>query len=191
MKTRVGYRRVSSLDQNPDRQLEGLTFDKIFTDYASGKDTKRPQYEAMMLFLREGDSLYVHSLDRLGRNLVGLKKIVDELVERRVTVHFLKENMIFDGNQSSTSVLLFNILASFAEFERINIKERQKEGIDLAKAKGLYRKGPQVSEENILEIQRLLNEGVSQAKVARKMDISSKTIARYIQQKLLLPSPKI
>src|ERR1039457_3046959 len=81
---RVGYVRVSTLDQNTERQLDGLRLDKVFTDKASGKDTKRPQLKAALEYLRDGDKLIVHSLDRLARNLVDLKNIVSELTARDV-----------------------------------------------------------------------------------------------------------
>ncbi len=120
---RVAYIRVSSVDQHTDRQLESINAaspDKIFTDKCSGKDTKRPQLAALLSYAREGDTVLVHSLDRLGRNLDDLRKLVTDLNGRGITVQFLKENLTFTGDDSDTSLskLMFNMLASFAEFER-------------------------------------------------------------------------
>src|ERR1019366_5435347 len=92
---RCGYVRVSSIDQNTVRQLDGVQLDKVFTDKASGKDTNRPQLKAALEYLRDGDRLVVHSLDRLARNLVDLKNIVSGLTTRDVTVEFVKEHLTF------------------------------------------------------------------------------------------------
>ncbi len=87
----VGYIRVSTLDQNTDRQLDGQELDKVFTDKASGKDTNRPQLKAAMDYLRDGDKLIVHSLDRLARNLTDLRAIITELTSRGVMIEFVKD----------------------------------------------------------------------------------------------------
>src|ERR1022692_707507 len=141
---KIAYVRVSTVDQNTERQLEsinGESPDKVFTDKCSGKDTKRPQLEAMLSYIREGDTLVVHSLDRLGRNLDDLRKVVTDLNQRGITVQFLKENLTFTGDDSDSSLskLMFNMLGSFAEFERSLIRERQREGIALAKKAKKYR----------------------------------------------------
>src|SRR4051812_18587681 len=94
----VGYVRVSSIDQNADRQLDGLTLDRVFTDKASGKDTKRPQLQAALEFLREGDTLVCHSMDRLGRNMLDLLQVIKTLNDRGVVVRFEKEHLTFSGN---------------------------------------------------------------------------------------------
>src|SRR5580704_17833430 len=108
---RVGYIRVSTLDQNTERQLDGQELDKVFTDKANGKDTKRPQLQAALDYLCEGDLLVVHSLDRLARNLQDLKNIVTELTGRGVHVQFVKENLIFTGEGDSPMAhLLLNLL---------------------------------------------------------------------------------
>ena len=107
---RVGYLRVSSLDQNEVRQLEGLALNKTFTDKASGKDVKRPQLEAMLSFVREGDTVFCHSMDRLARNLDDLRRIVLGLTERGVHIVFVKENLTFTGEDSPMSNLLLNVM---------------------------------------------------------------------------------
>jgi DNA invertase Pin-like site-specific DNA recombinase len=92
---RIGYIRVSSLDQNPERQLEGVTTDRVFTDKASGKDAHRPKLEEMLKFVREGDTVLVHSMDRLARNLDDLRRIVQDLTRRGIRVEFVKEGLHF------------------------------------------------------------------------------------------------
>src|SRR5665213_596871 len=136
---RIGYVRVSTLDQNTDRQLDGIELDRVFTDKASGKDTQRPELQNALGYLREGDTLVVHSMDRLARNLDDLRRIVKELTDRGVAVQFIKENLTFTGESSSMSILLLSIMGAFAEFERSLLRERQREGITLAKRKGVYK----------------------------------------------------
>ena len=137
----VGYIRVSSLDQNPDRQIEDLKsqgVEKLFIDQVSGKNIDRPELQKMLYFVREGDSLYVHSLDRLARNLADLLNLVEDLTGRGVSVHFLGEKLDFDAGKdaSPTSKLMLSMIGAFAEFERSMIRRRQAEGIALAKERG-------------------------------------------------------
>ena len=94
---RVGYIRVSTLDQQAVRQLEGIERDRTFVDHASGKDTKRPQLEQMLSFVRSGDTVIVHSMDRLARNLDDLRRIVQTLTGKGVRIEFVKENLTFTG----------------------------------------------------------------------------------------------
>ena len=134
----VGYIRVSSLDQNTERQLDGRKLDRTFTDKASGKDTNRPELQAAIDYVREGDRLVVHSMDRLARNLDDLRKLVSDLTAHGVVVEFVKECLIFTGEEKAMSKLLLSVMGAFAEFERSLIRERQREGIALAKQKGVY-----------------------------------------------------
>jgi DNA invertase Pin-like site-specific DNA recombinase len=97
---RIGYVRVSSFDQNPERQLEHVQVDKVFTDKASGKDTRRPQLDALLAFVREGDTVVVHSMDRLARNLDDLRRLVHSLTQRGVRIEFVKESLSFAGEDS-------------------------------------------------------------------------------------------
>jgi len=92
---RVGYIRVSSLDQNTVRQLDGIEVERVFTDKASGKDTARPKLDEMLAFVRDGDTVIVHSMDRLARNLDDLRRIVRTLTGKGVRVEFVKENLTF------------------------------------------------------------------------------------------------
>src|SRR6202453_3038579 len=121
---RVGYIRVSSVDQNEMRQLEGVGLDKRFVDKASGKDVKRPQLQAALEYLRDGDVLVVHSMDRLARNLDDLRRIVDGLTQRGVQVHFEKEDLKFTGEDTNVSRLMLSIVGAVSEFERTLLYNR-------------------------------------------------------------------
>jgi DNA invertase Pin-like site-specific DNA recombinase len=136
---KVGYIRVSTKEQNTARQdsaFSKLELDKIFTEKISGKNRKRPQLEAMLNYIREGDSLYIESLSRLGRSTKDLINIVEELETKNVQIISLKENI--DTN-TPAGKLMFHIFASLAEFERDTIKQRQAEGIEEAKKLGKFR----------------------------------------------------
>lgn len=136
---RVGYIRVSTFEQKPDRQLESIQVDKIFTDKASGKDINRPQLDALLSFVREGDTVVIHSMDRLARNLDDLRSIVNRLTSKGIRVEFVKESLTFVNNDSPMANLMLSVMGVFAEFERALLKERQREGIELAKKRGIYK----------------------------------------------------
>lgn len=177
----VGYVRVSTVEQNTARQLDGISLNKIFTDRISGKSTDRPQLQACLDYVREGDTLHVHSMDRLARNLDDLRRLVRQMNEKGVTVQFHQENLIFSGDESPLAELLLNILGSFAQFERNLILERQKQGIAIAKAAGKYRGGrPKLSAEKAEELRARVGQGVAKAKVAREFGISRETLYTYL-----------
>ena len=133
---RIGYVRVSTFDQNVDRQLDGQSLDRIFTDKASGKDINRPELDAMLAFAREGDTVVVHSMDRLARNLDDLRKLVQSLTKRGVRIEFVKESLAFSGEDSPMANLMLSVMGAFAEFERALIRERTKAGLASARTKG-------------------------------------------------------
>jgi DNA invertase Pin-like site-specific DNA recombinase len=135
----VAYIRVSSVDQNVDRQLDGLTFAKTFTDKVSGATTERPALQDMIGYVREGDVVHVHSIDRLARSLQDLLKLVEQINAKGVAVKFHKEGLDFTGKHDATQHLMLSMIGAVAEFERSMIKERQREGIAKAKAKGVYK----------------------------------------------------
>jgi DNA invertase Pin-like site-specific DNA recombinase len=183
---KIAYIRVSSVDQNTDRQLESITAespDKTFTDKCSGKDTKRPQLEAMLSFVREGDTVVVHSLDRLGRNLVDLCKLVADLNGHGIAVQFLHEKLTFTGDgDTSMNKLMFQMLGAFAEFERSLIKERQREGIAIAKTKGKYRgRKPSLTAEQASDLRKRVVAGEKKAILAREFGISRETLYSYLR----------
>jgi DNA invertase Pin-like site-specific DNA recombinase len=136
---RVGYVRVSTLDQNEKRQLEGQVLDRVFTDKASGRDTSRPELTELLRFARNGDTVVVHSMDRLARNLDDLRSLVQTLTRKGVRVEFVKESLVFTGEDSPMANLMLSVMGAFAEFERSLIRERQREGIALAQQGGAYK----------------------------------------------------
>lgn len=180
---RIGYIRVSADDQNPERQLQDISLDKKFIDKASGKDTNRPQFMMMMDFIREGDVLIVHSLDRLARNLRDLIEIVQTLIKRRCQIQFIKESLLFNGDDSPMSMLLLSVMGAFAEFERAIIKERQMEGIAIAKKKGLYH-GKQftLSDEQLRQLIERSQEITNKSELAREFGISRASVYNYLKR---------
>jgi DNA invertase Pin-like site-specific DNA recombinase len=177
---RIGYVRVSTLDQNESRQLDGVQLDKRFVDKASGKDTKRPQLLAALDYLRDGDVLVVHSMDRLARNLDDLRKIVLGLTERGVVVEFVKEHLTFTTEDNALSKLLLSVMGAFAEFERSLIRERQREGITLAKKAGVYKgRKPSLTPERITQLRARVDSGEKKAALAREFGISRETLYSY------------
>jgi DNA invertase Pin-like site-specific DNA recombinase len=179
---RVGYRRVSTLDQTTARQLERIELDRCFEDNLSGKDTHRPQLEAMLKHVSEGDTVVVHSLDRLGRNLDDLRRLVGDMTGRGVRVEFLKEGLTFTGDDNAMSKLLLSVMGAFSEFERALILERQREGIQIAKAAGAYTGSkPKFDQGKIAEIRQRLEAGETQVALAKAYGISRMTLHTYLK----------
>lgn len=179
----IGYQRVSAADQNLDRQDLGKV-DKLFFEKVSGKDKNRPQLQLMLDFVREDDEVVVYSIDRLGRSLIDLKSIIEKITTSGASIRFIKENMKFSPEKnSSMDNLLFNILASFAEFERQLIKERQAEGIKIAKEKGKF-KGKQIKNKfDVKEAERLREGGMSYRKIAEHLKCNLGTLHKMLNQK--------
>lgn len=173
---------MSSADQNVSRQLDGVQVDRTFTDRQSGKDTARPELAAMLAHVREGDTVVVHSLDRLARNLTDLRALVGDLAARGVRVEFLKESLVFaPGAASRMSELLLSVLGAFAEFERSLILERQREGIAQAKKEGRYKgRAPSLSPERAAELVRRAAAGEQKAALAAEFGITRKAVYDYI-----------
>ena len=182
MGAKIGYIRVSTLDQNAERQLEGLTLKKVYEDKASGKDTKRPQLAACLEFLREGDTLHVHSIDRLARNLEDLQRLVRELTDKGVSIRFLKENITFEaGGTNPMQTLMFQMLGAFAQFERALIRERQREGITLAKKEGRQlgrAKALSMAQEEAIKTKAA--NGAKKHALAAEYNISRQTVYRIL-----------
>lgn len=174
----VGYVRVSSFSQNLDRQLDGVNLEKIFEEKASAKDSKRPVLQECISYLRSGDCLHVHSIDRLARNLIDLQNIVNALNDKGVSVNFHKENMIFTGSDKNPmNKLMLQMMGAFAEFERALIKERQREGIAKAKQMGkqIGRK-PVLDAEKVEEIKARILNGEAKSVLAKEYGISRQTL---------------
>lgn len=179
---RIGYVRVSSFDQNPERQLEQIPVDRVFTDKASGKDTRRPELETLLAFVRVGDTVVVHSMDRLARNLDDLRRIVQQLTQRGVRIEFVKESLTFTGEDSPMANLLLSVMGAFAEFERALIRERQREGIALAKLRGAYRgRKKSLAPDQVVELRRRVAAGEAKAQLARDFGISRETLYQYLR----------
>ncbi len=181
MAPQIGYIRVSTVDQNTDRQLDGLEFDRVFTEKISGRSIDRPQLKECMEYLRAGDTLHVHSMDRLARNLKDLQGIVEDLTGRGVVVRFHKENLTFTNDASPMSTLMLQIMGAVAEFERSLIKERQREGIQKAREKGkhLGRKST-LSLEQMEALKARVEAGIPKKEVAQEFGVSRQTLYRVL-----------
>ena len=135
----IGYVRVSTVEQNEQRQIEALekhSIDKWFIEKVSGKDTNRPQFQAMLDYSREGDTIYIHDFSRLARSTADLLGIVDKLKAKGIHLVSNKENL--DTN-TPTGKLMLTMIAAINEFERSNMLERQREGIAIAVREGKYK----------------------------------------------------
>ncbi|MEW8073344.1 MAG: recombinase family protein [Candidatus Thiodiazotropha endolucinida] len=173
----VGYIRVSSYGQNTDRQLVGIDLQKTFEEKASAKDAKRPQLTACIEWLRDGDTLHVHSIDRLARNLSDLQQIVDELNSKGVTVRFHKESLTFSGSDDPMQRLMLQMMGAFAEFERALINERRREGMAAAKLKGKQIGAKRkLSADDIASIRQRLTLGESKKALADEYDVTRQTL---------------
>lgn len=179
---RLGYTRVSSEDQNTVRQLDGLTFDKMFTDKVSGGNAKRPQLTALLSHAREGDTVVVHSMDRLARNLDDLRALVNQLTGKGVRVEFVKEGLTFTGEDSAMSKLLLSVMGAFAEFERALIRERQREGIEAGKKAGVYKgRKKTLTTAQVEALRQRAEKGEAKASLARGFGISRETVYQYLK----------
>jgi DNA invertase Pin-like site-specific DNA recombinase len=180
---RIGYIRVSSADQNTDRQLEGVVVDKTFTDKVSGKSQDRPALQAMLAHVREGDQVVIHSMDRLARNLGDLLALVKGMTDRGVRVTFQKEALTFTGDDTAASTLMLSIMGAVAAFERSMILERQREGIALAKAKGAYKgRKPALSPDQKADVRRRAEAGERKSTLAHVFNVSRETIYQALRE---------
>jgi len=181
MSKKVGYIRVSTIKQNLDRQLDGLELDKIFKDKCSGKDTNRPGLTSMLEYIREEDIVYVHSMCRLARSLKDLLSLVENLTSKKIKIVFIKENLTFAGDDSPISKLLLCVMGSVAQFERELSLERQREGIEIAKRKGKYKRIPPLTQEQLEEIKIRIGNHEPIARIARDFGVSRGTIYNYMK----------
>lgn len=171
----IGYIRVSTIEQNTARQLDGMKLDKIYTDKCSGKDKNRPQLNIMLEHLRDGDTVHVHDISRMARNVGDLLELVESLRNRGVTLKFHKENMTFTPDKNDPmQELMLTMLGGIYQFERSMMLERQREGIAIAKKEGKYKGRPQSVDRE--KIAKLLQEGVSIRKTAAQLNISPSTV---------------
>lgn len=177
----IGYIRVSSEGQNTARQLEGITLDKEFTDTMSGSTKNRPQLEECLRYLRKGDTLHVHSIDRLARNLADLQEIIEGLVVKEVSVKFHHENLIFTGDDNPMATFTLQMMGAFAEFERRISKGRQREGINAAKKKGKHLGRPKL-EKSLIEVAiGFKTEGLSVVDIGKRMNLSRPSVYKLLK----------
>ena len=180
---RVGYVRVSTVDQNTVRQLDGIEVERVFTDTASGKDTARPKLDELIAFVRDGDTVIVHSMDRLARNLDDLRRLVRTLTGKGVRVEFVKEQLTFTGEDSPMATLLLSVMGAFAEFERALILERQREGIAAAKQRGGVYTGrkPALTAAQAQQLRERAAAGERKSVLAKEFGISRETVYTYLR----------
>ncbi|WP_264878083.1 recombinase family protein [Vibrio agarivorans] len=177
----VGYIRVSTAEQSTSRQLADVQLDKVFEEKVSAKTVDRPQLQACLEYVRDGDVLHVHSLDRICRSGAGdAVGLVEQMNQKGVSVQFHKEGMRFDGAMSAAQKGVLGILAAVAQMERELIKERQAEGIAAAKAAGKHigRPKTQVTKDEVIS---LIGSGVPKAQVAKQLGIGRATLYRLIE----------
>jgi DNA invertase Pin-like site-specific DNA recombinase len=175
----IGYIRVSSIGQNTERQLDTLKLDKVFSEKVSGSTANnRPALQDCIEYTRSGDTLHLHSIDRLARNLADLQTLVRRLTDKGVTVKFHKECLTFTGDTSNPmNTLMMQMMGAFAEFERSIIRERQREGIDKALAKGThFGAKPKFTAPQIVEIKARRANGESVVELAKAFVTSRQTI---------------
>ena len=183
----LAYLRVSSDGQSIARQEEQLAShhpDKVFIDRVSGKSMDRPALIQLLDYVRDGDRCVTSSMDRLARNVEDLRKIVREITDAGASVQFLKEGLTFTGDDSPMSKLLLNVMGAMAEFERELIKERQREGIAIAVAKGDVYKGrvKSLKAAQVEELKAQVASGIPKATVARNLGISRKSLYNYLDE---------
>ncbi len=178
---RIGYIRVSTVDQHTERQLDGLELDKTFIDKCSGSTVNRPELQRMLEHVREGDTVYVHSIDRMARNLEDLLELINYFDTKGVQIQFVKEAMTFGGAKTNPmQKLMLSVMGSVAEFERAIILERQREGIEKAKQRGVYKgRKRSVDRQQVIELH---NRGVNKSQIAKQLGIGRATVYRVLSE---------
>ena len=181
---RVGYVRVSTADQNPDRQLEAIgECARVFTDHASGSSKDRPALADLISHVRQGDEVVVTSMDRLARSLADLQQLVDQLTRGGVTVTFVAEGLTFGDERKPLADLMLGLLGAVAQFERALIRERQQAGIEAAKARGVYkgRKTALTSAQQDELRDKASEPGANRSQLAEEYGISRATLYKYLK----------
>lgn len=181
---KVGYIRVSAIDQNTESQkslLGNVGMDKVFEEKLSGKNTDRPQLKAMLDYVREGDTVYVKDLSRLARNTKDLLDIVEYLNNKGVGLFSIKENI---DTSTNFGKLMLTFLGAIYEFERANLLERQRDGIAVAKKQGKYKGRKKVSKpENFKEVyQKWINRQITSISAIRELNISEYAFYKFVRE---------
>ena len=185
MSHKYGYSRVSHSDQNSDRQLEGLKKQNvvyIYSDKTTGVTADRPELNKLLQILRPGDEVVVLSFDRLARSLPDLLNIIKDIHSKGAVLFSIKENVEFTTDADSVSKLYLNIMGAVAEFERAFSKERQREGIEIAKDRGAYKGGVRkLSQADRDYLYDAVDRGVPKTVVAKKLKIMPATVYSYLK----------
>ena len=182
----IAYVRVSTAEQNEARQIEALkkhTIDKWFTEKVSGKNMNRPQLEAMLDYVREGDTVYIHDFSRLARSTKDLLTIVEKLQNKKVHLVSNKENL---DTSTPTGKLMLTMIAAINEFERENLLERQREGIAIAKEQGKFKGGQvkRIDDKTFTEAyERYQRRELTKTQLAAELKISRPTLDKLIKDK--------
>lgn len=182
----IAYIRVSSVDQNERRQIEALkkfNIDKWFTEKVSAKDKNRPELLSMLDYAREGDTIYIHDFSRLARSTKDLLEIVEQLENKKVNLISNKENL---DTSTPTGKLMLTMIGAIYEFERNNLLERQKEGIEIAKREKKFkgRKAVNIPDDVFnKEYQTYMDRIISKAELARRLEISRPTLDKILREK--------
>lgn len=177
----IGYKRVSTEDQDLNRQLHGIHLDKVFIDRASAGTTNRPKLQEMLNYMREDDIIYVHEMDRLARDNRDLLNLVHQITSSGVKIKFVIENLEFDGSDDHHAMLKLQMAGAFAEFERAKISERIKDGI--AKSTKCWRKGRKrvMDSDKIAYAKERLRIGIGVCRIAREMNVCRDTLRKYLK----------
>jgi len=175
----IGYVRVSTIEQNTERQLLGVELDKTFTDKCSGKDKNRPELVLLLDFVREGDTVHVHDISRMARNTEDLLNLVKEITGKNVTLKFHKESLTFTGESNAMQELMLTMLGGIYQFERSMMLERQREGIAIAKQQGKY-KGKPIKLELRDDIRRLAGDGMNKMQISKQLNCSRTTVYKAL-----------
>lgn len=182
----IAYVRVSTAEQNEGRQVEELKkhqIDRWFTEKVSGKDTNRPQLQAMLDYVREGDTVYIHDFSRLARSTKDLLELVEQLQSKGVHLVSNKENL---DTGTPTGKLMLTMIAAINEFERENLLERQREGIALAKAEGKYKGGQvkRIDDQTLTAVyERYQRRELNKTQLAAELKISRPTLDKLLKDK--------
>lgn len=180
MTEHIGYTRVSTVDQNTERQLLNIDLDKSFTDKCSGKNTNRPALKQLIEYAREGDIIHVHDISRMARNTEELLRLVKGFTEQGISLKFHKEHLDFNGDNSPMQQLMLTMLGGIYQFERSMILERQRESIAIAKAKGKYL-GKPINEALHNKIRALFNQGVNKTQIAKQLGCTRPTVYKALE----------
>jgi DNA invertase Pin-like site-specific DNA recombinase len=179
----IAYIRVSTVEQNEQRQIEAMkpfNIEKWFIEKISAKDTNRPKLQELLEFAREGDTIHVHDFSRLARSTKDLLDIVEQLTQKNIYLVSNKENI---DTSTPTGKLMLTMIGAINEFERYNLLERQREGIAIAKRNGKYTGGKRKNVPNFENgYQRYLRREISKVALAKELRISRPTLDKLIKE---------